>query len=89
MKLYSRRQLILSAVVAGCFIALAAYGVGFYLGHGTKTPQGDTAELEALASLLMHWPDPVSVGASGFDFSDRAGKEDGAASCGIKLLGAL
>lgn len=46
-------------------------------------------ELEALASLLMHWPDPVSVGASGFDFSDRAGKEDGAASCGIKLLGAL
>ena len=49
MKLYSRRQLILSAVVAGCFIALAAYGVGFYLGHGTKTSQGDAAELEALA----------------------------------------
>ena len=50
MKLYSRRQLILSAVVAGCFIALAAYGMGFYLGHGTKTPQGDAAaELEALA----------------------------------------
>ena len=50
MKLYSRRQLILSAVVAGCFIALAAYGMGFYLGHGTKTPQGDAAaKLEALA----------------------------------------
>ena len=49
MKLYSRRQLILSAAIIGCFIALAAYGVGFYLGHGTKTPQGDTAELEALA----------------------------------------
>ena len=49
MKLYSRRQLILSAVVVGCFIALAAYGIGFYLGHETKAPQGNSAvELEAL-----------------------------------------
>ena len=49
MKLYSRRQLILSAVVVGCFIALAAYGAGFYLGYGTKASQGSgTAELEAL-----------------------------------------
>ena len=49
MKLYSRKQLILSAAIAGCFVALAAYGAGFYLGHG-KTPQSDSAaELEALA----------------------------------------
>ena len=51
--------------------------------HGT--------ELEALASLLAHWPEPVSVGSSGFDFSDRAGrnKEEGAAACGMRMLGAL
>ena len=51
--------------------------------HGT--------ELEALASLLAHWPEPVNVGSSGFDFSDRAdgNKEEGAAACGIRMLGAL
>jgi|GEM_PF-5898597 len=56
MKLYSRKQLILSAAVVGCFIALAAYGAGFYLGHG-KTPQSDSAaELEALAVYKLWMP---------------------------------
>ena len=50
MKLYSRRQLILSAVVAACVIALAAYGAGFYFGQSTKNLHANnTAELEALA----------------------------------------
>lgn len=48
-------------------------------------------ELEALGALLMHWPEPVSVGSSGFDYSDSVGstKEEGAASCGMRMLGAL
>ena len=48
-------------------------------------------ELEALGALLMHWPEPVSVGSSGFDYSDSAGsaKDEGAASCGMRMLGAL
>ena len=48
-------------------------------------------ELEALSALLMHWPEPVSVGDAGFDYSDSASstKEEGAASCGMRMLGAL
>ena len=49
MKLYSRRQLILSTVIVTCVLALAAYGAGFYLGQDvTKQQADDTAELEAV-----------------------------------------
>lgn len=50
MKLYSRRQLIFSAAVACCVIALAAYGFGFFLGKGgSKIAQTDPVQLEALS----------------------------------------
>lgn len=50
MKLYSKRQLIFSAVAAGGLIALAAYGMGFYFGHGRfPALHSSPVELEALA----------------------------------------
>ena len=67
MKLYSRRRIIFSAAVVGCFIALAAYGAGFYLGHGTETPQGaSVASAEALAennTVLAQQSDVQIAGA--------------------------
>lgn len=45
MKLYSKRQLIVFTAAAGCFMALAAYGAGFYSGYRIKSPR-DCSEIE-------------------------------------------
>lgn len=57
MKLYSRRQLIFSAAVACCIIALAAYGVGFLFGRGGQKMHGnDAVQIDALDE-----PGPLAV----------------------------
>ena len=58
MKLYSRRQLIFSAVIACGVIALAAYGIGFYLGQKEKiAAHSDSAECTVTAEADAAAPD--------------------------------
>lgn len=40
MKLYSKKQLTLFVAAAGCLMALAAYGIGFYSGYISKPLNG-------------------------------------------------